>query len=147
MADTKYKKEYDELAYNYCLLGAIDKQLADFFSVSESTVNKWKLDFPSFSESIKKAKFDADAAVAKSLFKRATGYSTTEEKNESGTVGVNVVNKTTITTKEIAPDTTAQIFWLKNRQPALWRDKTEQVVTLNDDFDSLLDDAVSDDEE
>ncbi|PAE20515.1 helix-turn-helix domain-containing protein [Robertmurraya siralis] len=28
-------------------------------------------------------------------------------------------------TKEIAPDVTAQIFWLKNRKPDVWRDKKE----------------------
>lgn len=27
--------------------------------------------------------------------------------------------------KQVAPDTTAQIFWLKNRKPAEWRDKRE----------------------
>ena len=59
--------------------------------------------------------------VAKSLFKRAIGTSITEEKQEDGTNG----SKTTTTTKDVAPDTAAAIFWLKNRQPDIWRDKKE----------------------
>ena len=77
---TKYKQEYDELAFNYCLLGAKDTQLAEFFNVTEQTINNWKKDHPSFFESIKKGKQDADAEVANSLFHRAKGYSHPEVK-------------------------------------------------------------------
>ena len=118
---TKYKDEYCELAFNYCLLGATDADLARFFEVSESTINQWKLDHIEFSESIKKGKVDADALVAKSLFQRAVGYQYIETKNEMSEQGM----KKSVTTKEVVPDTTAQIFWLKNRQPKLWRDKQE----------------------
>lgn len=44
-----------------CLLGATDKELGDFFNVTEQTINNWKKDFPSFFESIKRGKIDADA--------------------------------------------------------------------------------------
>ena len=119
--NSKYKPEYDELAYNYALLGVTDKQLAEFFGVSESTIYLWKNEHLSFSEALKRGKSQADAMVAKSLFKRALGVTITEEKDESGTNG----SKTTTTTKEVPPDTTAAIFWLKNRQPEIWRDKKE----------------------
>lgn len=71
----KYKEEYDEQVRKLCLLGATDKELADFFNVCEATINNWKNKHPSFLESIKKGKHVADATVAEKLFHRATGYS------------------------------------------------------------------------
>lgn len=53
---TKYQEAYAEQARKLCLLGYTDAELADFFEVSESTINKWKLDYPEFSESIKKGR-------------------------------------------------------------------------------------------
>lgn len=53
---TKYQEAYAEQARKLCLLGYTDAELADFFEVSESTINKWKLDYPEFSESIKKVR-------------------------------------------------------------------------------------------
>lgn len=97
---TKYKPEYDEKSRKLCLLGATDRQMADFFGVDERTINRWKHDFPSFCQSIKTAKIEADSDVAKSLFDSA-----------------------------MDGNTTAQIFWLKNRQPLYWRDKQEIITT------------------
>lgn len=112
---TKYKPEYNDQAYKLCLLGHTDAELADFFEVSEATINNWKIDFPSFFESIKKGKEFADVDVVQSLYKRATGMTLTKQVvKEGGVVEVE---------DEIAPDTTAMIFWLKNRQPKKWRDK------------------------
>ncbi len=129
---TAYKAEFDELAYNYCLLGAKDTQLAEFFDVSEQTINTWKKKHPSFLESLKRGKVSADAEVANALFNRAKGYAVTEEKEEevSGGEGGGSFKKVKHI-KHIAGDTTAQIFWLKNRQPELWRDKRE-VDTVDD---------------
>lgn len=116
---TKYKAEYDQLAYNYCLLGATDKDLADFFEVDEATINRWKLDHSKFCESIKRGKVQADAKVASSLYHRANGYSHPD-------VDIKIfrgkVIKTKLT-KHYPPETVAGIFWLKNRQPDKWRDK------------------------
>ncbi len=64
---TKYQEAYAEQARKLCLLGYTDAELADFFEVSESTINKWKLDYPEFSESIKKGKAVADAEVSDRL--------------------------------------------------------------------------------
>lgn len=142
--NSKYKPEYDELAFNYSLLGAIDKDLARFFGVTEQTINNWKNDHPTFFESMSKGKEQADAMVAKSLFKRATGYSHPETKIATRD---GQITDTLDVEKHYAPDTAAISFWLRNRQPDLWREKTESVVTLNDDFDSLMDNALDDDEE
>lgn len=118
---TKYKAEFSELAYNYCLLGADDSDLARFFEVAESTINKWKLDHSQFSESIKKGKDQADAEVAARLHKRALGYE--HEEVELKVIGKDIIHVPLV--KHYPPDTTAAIFWLKNRQKGKWRDKTE----------------------
>ena len=124
---TKYKEEYNEQAYKLCLLGSTDKELANFFEVAESTINLWKLEHEGFSESIKRGKSLADANVAERLYKRAMGYEHKEDKifNNNGEPLI------VPTIKHVQPDTTAAIFWLKNRQPARWRDKQEVDVTVS----------------
>lgn len=72
---SEYRIEYADQALKLCLLGATDKELAEFFSVSEQTLNKWKKDYPEFLESLKKGKNIADANVASRLYNRAIGYS------------------------------------------------------------------------
>jgi hypothetical protein len=118
---SKYKPEFCQLGYNYCLLGATDKGLASFFEVSEDTIHEWKKVYPEFSESLKAGKEQADAVVASSLFHRATGFShpDTDIKIFKGRI-----IKTPLT-KHYPPDSTAAIFWLKNRNPKQWRDKQE----------------------
>lgn len=124
---TLYKEEYAEQARKLCLLGTTDVELADFFEVAESTIHLWKIEHPDFSESIKKGKAQADANVADRLYQRAMGF-------EHPEVDIRVVNqeivKTPIT-KIYAPDPTAAIFWLKNRQRAKWRDKVDTELSGN----------------
>lgn len=118
---TKFKEEYCEQAYKLCLLGADDKQLADFFGVEEKTVNNWKIAYPKFLQSLKDGKDVADANVAKSLYNRATGYTHDDVhiSNYQGEITVTEIKK------HYAPDPTSMIFWLKNRQKDKWRDKTD----------------------
>ena len=118
---TKYKPEYKEQVYKLCLLGATDADIANFFDISEATLNNWKIEHPDFLESIKNGKVHADATVAESLYKRANGY-------EHEDVDIKMYEGEIIKTKLIKhypPDTTAGIFWLKNRRPKDWRDKQE----------------------
>ena len=124
---TKYKDEYAKQAYKLCLLGSTDEDMADFFEVSKSTINNWKHDYPEFLDSIKRGKISADATVASRLYKRAIGYEHDEAQifNHQGEALI------VPTTKHVQPDTTAAIFWLKNRQPARWRDKQEVDVTVS----------------
>lgn len=118
---TSYREEYNEQAYKLCLLGATDKDMADFFGVSEVTLNAWKKEHENFLKSLKQGKENADANIAKSLYHRALGYEHPEDDIRvcDGTIAV------TPTIKRYPPDTTAAIFWLKNRQSGKWRDKQE----------------------
>jgi len=118
---TKYKKEFDEQARKLCLNGFIDAQIADFFNIQESTLNLWKKAHPSFMESLKSGKRYSDDKVVNALYNRAIGYEFDEVKSESGTTG----KKITTTTKHIAGDTTAQIFWLRNRMRDEWTNNPE----------------------
>ena len=133
---TKYKKEYNTQAAKLCKLGATDVQLADFFDVAESTIHKWKLEHPSFSESLKEGKVFSDDKVEAALYDRAIGYHYDEIKEEHSEDGM----KRTVTTKRIQ-DNTAAIFWLKNRRPEQWRDKVEndtvQDINIHIDHEAL----------
>jgi hypothetical protein len=118
---TKYDSSLCKKVKKLCLLGATDKDLADFLEVTESTINNWKIEHPEFLESIKKGKKEADANVANRLYKRALGYS---HPDTDVRVCDGMIVKTPMI-KHYPPDTTAGIFWLKNRQPERWRDKQE----------------------
>lgn len=130
---TKFKPEYVKQAKKLCALGAKDTEIADFFEVTEKTLNNWKNQNPEFLQSLKegKAEFDNEKVV-KSLLHRALGYSHAEDKifNNNGEPLV------VPTTKHYPPDTTACIFWLKNRLPDEWREKVEKE---GDSGDRLID--------
>lgn len=126
---TSYKPEYAEQAYKLCLLGSTDSEMADFFGVSEQTLNAWKHEFPEFLESITRGKLFADAQVAESLYKRATGYvgKKVVTANIAGEISdIKEVND------YVGPDTQAASLWLRNRQSAKWRDKTDHELTGKD---------------
>jgi hypothetical protein len=116
-----YKPEYVVQAKKLCLLGATDRELADFFKVSEQTLNTWKAQHPEFLESLKVGKEQADQRVERSLYQRAVGYSHPDVhvSNFQGDVTLTPI------TKHYPPETTAGIFWLKNRRPEEWRDRIE----------------------
>lgn len=147
MAKGKYQRwiEPDGLTLieGWARRGLVDKQIAHNIGISEQTLNVWKKAHPSIYESLKKGKEVVDIEVENALLKRAMGYSYDEvsEKYEN-----NILTERKITTKHIVADTTAQIFWLKNRQPELWRDRvqinnSEQLDKL-DDLISSIDKAV-----
>lgn len=120
---TEYRPEYSEQVTKLCILGATDKDIADFFNVSEQTVNAWKEKHPEFLESLKQGKIEADLKVANSLYKKARGgYLISSQKAFVDRMGEEHVIEVQ---DEAQPDTTACIFWLKNRQPDKWREKQE----------------------
>jgi hypothetical protein len=128
---SRYQVEYEQLGYNYCLLGATDGEMAEFFGVSEQTLNAWKKAHPEFLESLKRGKAAADATVAERLYQRACGYSHPAVKffQHEGVVTQQEY------IEHYPPDTGACVFFLKNRQPAKWRDKPEVSVVVNNSVD------------
>lgn len=108
--------------------GLTDKQIAENIGVTEQTLNVWKKKYPSFFESLKKGKEVIDRQVENALLKRALGYEydeVTKELCESAEAGESRLAVTKVVTKQMAPDTTAQIFWLKNRKRDVWRDRSD----------------------
>lgn len=120
---TKYREEFVEQARQLVHLGATDANLAAFFKVSVVTLNAWKLKYPEFLKSLQVTKEEADRLVEQSLYKRAMGY--THEETDLRVIKGKLV--ATPTLKHYPPDSTALIFWLKNRQPNRWRDKVDMV--------------------
>jgi hypothetical protein len=125
---SKYKPEYAEQAAKLCKLGATDAQLADFFKVAVSTVSLWKVEHPEFSEAIKVPKLEADERVEQSLYRRAMGFE--HDETDIRVVGGELVM--TPIRKVYPPDTTAAIFWLKNRRPEEWREKVDHTLANPD---------------
>jgi len=119
---SKFKPEFVAQAEKLCKLGATDIEMADFFAVDVRTLYRWKSENEQFCQALKAGKEEADDRVERSLFARANGY-------EHEEVDIRVVDHAIVQTpirKYYPPDTTAAIFWLKNRKPKDWRDKMEQ---------------------
>ena len=109
---------HPERAYKLCMIGLTDEQLGLAFGIAPATVGLWRRNHPEFALACQRGKEEADAVVAQSLFHRAKGYSHPEEV-------IKVIDGEIVkvdTTKHYPPDTTACIFWLKNRQRQNWRD-------------------------
>lgn len=122
---TSFKPEFVKQARKLAALGATDREAAEFFEVDERTIHRWKHEHEDFCQSLKVGKEQADARVEQSLYRRALGYS-------HDAVKIAVSGQGDITqvpfVEHYPPDTTAAIFWLKNRKPQEWRDKTEHNV-------------------
>jgi transposase-like protein len=120
------KGKYQQWLTTYGLLkiqgwardGLTDEQIAHNMGIAYSTLRVWKDKYQTLSATLKKGKEVVDLEVENALLKRALGYTYEEKHVENGQVKK-------IITKEVVPDTTAQIFWLKNRKPKYWRDRVE----------------------
>ena len=108
--------------------GLIDSQVAKNIGIAYNTFRNWKRKYPQLQEALLKGKEVVDREVENALLKRALGYTYEEVKvTESEKDGKKVER----TTKTALPDVTAQIFWLKNRKPAEWRDKVDLSASLS----------------
>lgn len=129
--------------------GLTDEQIAHNIGIAERTFTDWKDRFPSISAALKKGKAPVDIQVENALLKRALGQIVKVKKpiklKHKGQIpGKGFIEEERIEYAEeevyIPPDTTAQIFWLKNRRPDKWRDKVEGAPEGNNDLlQSLLD--------
>ena len=108
--------------------GLTDEQIAHNMGISRSTLYEWMNKYKDISDALKTSKEVADIAVENALYKRAVGYTYVEQTKELQTVidpdTGQKTQKLVVTkevTKEVIPDTTAQIYWLSNRKNAKWR--------------------------
>ena len=116
--------------------GLTDADICANLDVSVSSFCEYKNQYPELSESLKVGKDEADIRVENSLYKRAVGFEydeVTQEPLYNAVTGEPILDEqgnpkiavTKIVKKMVNPDTTAQIFWLKNRRPTAWRDKQD----------------------
>ena len=109
--------------------GLTEADIANNIGISTVTLWDWKNKHPNIFNALKKGKEVADIKVENALYKRAVGYDAIEKKTIiDGNGKITEIEQV----KHIAPDTTAQIFWLKNRRPELWRDKVVVDANVND---------------
>lgn len=117
--------------------GLTDEQIAFNMGICRDTLIQWKKKYTVISDTLKKGKEVVDRQVENALLKRALGYKYKEVTKEL------VINKdgekrleiTKVVEKEVHPDTTAQIFWLKNRKPSIWRDRAQ--VDIDAEFSKV----------
>lgn len=106
--------------------GLTDEQIATNIGINVATLYDWKNKHAEISEALKEGKDAVDRQVENALLKSALGYKydeVTKELRDDELVVTKVVHK------EVQPNTTAQIFWLKNRKRAEWRDRVENAIT------------------
>jgi hypothetical protein len=133
--DEAYVKQVEKL----CHLGATDEEIAEFFGVSTRTIYRWKLDHDEFCQAIKLGKEAADNRVERSLYQKATGYFFTEQQAFKLKIDQYKEEVEVVDVEKFQPaDTTAQIFWLKNRRKDDWRDKQDHEHGLTGDMQSFL---------
>jgi hypothetical protein len=118
-----YKPEFAEQAFELCLAGATNQDLADTFEVGHSTIDNWLQKHPEFAQSVKRGRALADGRVAHGLYSRAIGYT-----YESTRVVLHQGELITVPhTVHKPPDVRACTFWLRNRRPQQWRDGPKPV--------------------
>lgn len=134
---TSFRPEIISTVLGYAQAGLTDLEISDLIGVSLATFKNWKTAHPQFLAALKIGKEAADNRVERSLYAKATGYTFDTEKvfQFQGQI------VRAQTREHVPPDTTAMIFWLKNRRPDLWRDKTlfEHSGSLQDLSDGQLD--------
>ena len=112
--------------------GLTEPQICQNMGIGISTLTEWKTKFPAIAASIKKGREPVDIQVENALLRRALGYDYEETITEVEDLGGGRTKKhVRKVTKHVPADTTAQIFWLKNRKPKQWREKMEAAVNVD----------------
>lgn len=122
--------------------GLSDEQIAKNLNISLSTYYDYKNKFSEFSEALRDGKEISDYEVENALYKKATGHQIKETVITKNTEGETVTVKEII--KEISPDINAIMFWLRNRQPDIWRkEPTTSIDSLRklDEIIASIDEA------
>jgi len=128
----RFNKEMINQAYEYASQGLTQEEIAHNLGISERTFYEWLKKYPQLGEAVKKGKEEAIHKVENALFKRAMGYEYQEIKvhrviRKDGTV----YERQEVMKKHMPPDTTAIIFFLKNRAPDRWADRKETAIELD----------------
>ena len=113
--------------------GLTDEQIAVNIGIGYSTLQTWKSKYQDIQDTLKRGKEVIDRQVENALLKRALGYEYEEVKEK---FEGNVMTERTVTKKEVIPDVTAQIFWLKNRKREAWADR--QNIELSQPIDDSI---------
>ena len=118
--------------------GLTDEQIAQNMGITPKTLYRWKEEYCQICQSLKKGKEVVDRAVENALLKRALGCTVTEKTTMYDENGEKTSER--VVEKDIPPDTTAQIFWLKNRKPQEWRQNDREVNDTSevDKLDKIL---------
>jgi len=109
------------LIEQYARDGMTNEEIAASLGISVRTLYRWQDKYSQVSQALKNGKEVVDAQVERALLKRALGYEYEEKKTYIEETGGRQKKKIEKTIKHIKPNTTAQIFWLKNRKPEQWR--------------------------
>lgn len=122
--------------------GLTDEMIAHNIGITTTTLYDWKKKYPQFAEAVKRGKEVVDIMVENALLKSALGYSYDEVVKErifDYETETSKVVEVKRTTKEVAPNPTSLIFWLKNRQPEKWRDKKniDAAVEVKNPFEGI----------
>ena len=127
---TDYKEEYVEQVKKLCDLGATNEEIAAFFGVSTRTIDRWKLKYEDFCRAIKNGKEIPDERIERSLYQKATGYYYIEKQVVKVKVDQHTDKVEIVEVEKYQPaDTTAMMFWLKNRRADKWRERKSTEFT------------------
>lgn len=121
---SKWDDSFLRIAKEASKLGATDADMARILGVSIRTVRSWQVSNPEFARALRVGKAAADSNVERSLYQRAIGFA--HEDTDIRVVKGKVVKTEVV--KHYPPDTTACIFWLKNRNRKDWRDRIDAAV-------------------
>lgn len=135
---TKFNPDFIPMVAELAMRGNTELEMATRLGVSIPTFSAWKRKYPELLAALKLNKEKADELVEQSLYNRAIGYSHVEE--DLRVIDGKVVRSTVI--RRYPPDTTAMIFWLKNRQPKAWRDKRETEISGTLNLTDMTDDEL-----
>ncbi len=138
--ETKYLSHiHPDWAASLAMEGLTDKEIAVRMKIAKSTLYKWSIEHPEFSDSLKISKDPANARVKQSLFKRACGYIEKEKKIiiEMDKEGNQKPARIETIEKAIPADVGAICFFLKNRLPDEFRDKRDFEITANPFMDLM----------
>lgn len=109
--------------------GLSNDQIAENMGIDRSTLYDWVKKYTDFADVLKRTKEVTVYEVEDAMFKAAKGYYVEETKTITNKDGKTLRVETN--KKWVPPNTTAQIFYLKNKDPENWRERNDVSVTAS----------------